>query len=146
MSPQSFLWILFFVPLLSTSTSTPNAYELDKSSCRLELIQHSLHRCRPFLRHGPQRAPLLLMTTDASDNEGAPEECCAQLRQVREGCRCRGIREMVQEVKWEEGFRGRECRGRCGEMLMRGQLLPAMCSVEPHRCKMTQGVGYNDDE
>ncbi|ONK74739.1 uncharacterized protein A4U43_C03F9660 [Asparagus officinalis] len=130
MSPQSFLWILFFV--LLHSTSTPNLPRAGRELMQAGADTQSLH------------VPLLPEARPATS--AAPEECCAQLRQVREGCRCRGIREMVQEVKWEEGFRGRECRGRCGEMLMRGKLLPAMCSVEPHRCEMRQGVGYDDDE
>lgn len=98
------------------------------------------------MKHG--QSQLLMSTGDGGDvkdddnEESAPQECCMQLRQVRRDCRCAMIRDMMQEMEEEEGFRGPECRGRCQEMMMRGRYLPAMCNVKPHTCRMSQGVGY----
>ena len=134
----------FLVLVLVASLATA-AYE--EGSCQREMMRHSIDRCQSFLQHGPRR-PLIISSIssgnrdDNDENVGAPEECCMQLRDVREDCRCRSIRDMVQEVKWEQGFRGRaECRGRCREMMRRGRFLPAMCSMEPHTCMMRLGVG-----
>nr|AAB50873.1 7.8503 kda napin-like protein large chain {fragment ML} [Momordica charantia=bitter melons, seeds, Peptide, 66 aa] [Momordica charantia] len=56
------------------------------------------------------------------------EECCRQLRNVEEQCRCDALQEIAREVQRQE--RGQEG----SQMLQKARMLPAMCGVRPQRC------------
>lgn len=57
-------------------------------------------------------------------------QCCQQLRQMDEECRCEGLREMMMEQMMEMGSVG----GREMEEMVRN--LPSMCGMEPQMCEM----------
>ncbi|KAI4341078.1 hypothetical protein MLD38_025848 [Melastoma candidum] len=64
------------------------------------------------------------------------QDCCEELRQVDDHCRCQGLREIVRDQQQMRGFGGER------EQLERiAEDLPRMCGVGPGRCDIRRG-GY----
>ncbi|KAI4319800.1 hypothetical protein MLD38_033355 [Melastoma candidum] len=64
------------------------------------------------------------------------QDCCEELRQVEDHCRCQGLREIVRDQQQLIGFGGER-----EELERAAEDLPQMCGVGPGRCDIRRG-GY----
>ncbi|ONK74737.1 uncharacterized protein A4U43_C03F9680 [Asparagus officinalis] len=137
--------LFLLLALAASAAAFTSEEDASESTCTREMRRHPLDKyCRSFVkqgrRGGSQGEIMMVDDEDDDDGEGAPEECCNQLRRVKEECRCPAVRRMTREIMQQEGKGSvEECRGgRCGEMMMRGMFLPAICGMEPRTCRMRQ--------
>ncbi|KAF8023886.1 hypothetical protein BT93_F1162 [Corymbia citriodora subsp. variegata] len=121
--------------LVEAHWTTVTSVEIDEEgprrggSCHEQLRRQDLGRCEQLLedvarggREGSER--------EWMESSESLRPCCEQLRQVQEGCRCEGIKQIVREQQGE--FRGEGSR----EMVRSARRLPLTCGVGPQYCEI----------
>ncbi|KAK2984810.1 hypothetical protein RJ640_004635 [Escallonia rubra] len=104
--------------------------------CRRQFQQQQqLRHCQMYTRQGRQYdAELALAMVDGVNPQQQQHlrECCQQLRNVDEQCRCQAIREMVRQQQMGGGSQQEEMK----EMAQKAQYLPRKCNMEPQQCQI----------
>ncbi|KAF8023842.1 hypothetical protein BT93_F1121 [Corymbia citriodora subsp. variegata] len=98
-------------------------------SCREQLRRQDLGRCEQLLEdvaRGGWRASV----RERMESSESLRPCCEQLRQVQEGCRCEGIRQIVRDQQGQ--FRGQGSL----EVARSARRLPSTCGVGPQQCEI----------
>ncbi|KAK3024300.1 hypothetical protein RJ639_043162 [Escallonia herrerae] len=97
--------------------------------------QQQLRHCQMYMRQGSQYdAELALAMVDGVNPQRQQHltECCRQLRNIDEQCRCQAIREMVRQQQMGGGSQQEEMQ----EMAQKAQYLPRRCNMEPQQCQI----------
>ncbi|XP_022154961.1 2S albumin-like [Momordica charantia] len=136
MSKLSSIVALFAVVLLVADAyayrTTVTTVEVDEDNqgrqerCRHIRPREQLRNCENFLRQqgGGRRE---IMENQWGREQGL-EECCRQLRNVEEHCRCDALEEVAREVQSQQhGQQG-------SHILQQARILPSMCQLHPQRC------------
>lgn len=88
-------------------------------------INGQLSQCMDYLVYGHQGRPELFQ---ARYNSEILKQCCKQLEEVKQECRCDAINQMLLED--EKRVESHKLEG----VIRRARNLPAMCNMKPHRC------------
>ena len=97
-------------------------------SCRQQAQrQQNLNECQRYMREQCQSG-----SYDGNNQQQQEqfEQCCQQLRQMDERCRCEGLRQAVRQQQGE--MRGEEMR----EVMECARDLPNQCRLSPQRCEI----------
>ncbi|KAF6158344.1 hypothetical protein GIB67_022424 [Kingdonia uniflora] len=98
--------------------------------CRREIQKRPLTACTDYVL---QPVGVLMMTTEASiENGNVPEQCCQQLKKVKEECWCPAIRDMV--VSMVGGPYGGVALK--DEQVQKALRIPSQCGMTPQKCSM----------
>ncbi|KAL0347049.1 UNVERIFIED_CONTAM: hypothetical protein Scaly_1720900 [Sesamum calycinum] len=90
-----------------TTTAIDDEANQQSQQCRRELQGRQFRSCQMYLSQG--RSPyggddvVLEMSTGNQQSEQSLRECCQQLRNVDERCRCEAIRHAVRQQQQEGG-------------------------------------------
>ncbi|KAL6976272.1 hypothetical protein U1Q18_025059 [Sarracenia purpurea var. burkii] len=83
-----------------------------------------------YLSEG-RRSEIVMTTGQNPQRQEHLQQCCQQLENMDEQCRCEAIKMMVRRQQQEEGER-EEMR----EMMQEAEKLPSMCNLSPRRCQI----------
>ncbi|CAK9176272.1 unnamed protein product, partial [Ilex paraguariensis] len=114
--------------IITTVVEEENPRESQK--CREQIQrQQQLPHCQAYLS---QRSPyeLALNPQEQEEQEQYLRQCCQQLENIDEECRCRAVREAVRQSQQGGGRQAEETR----EMAQRARDLPRRCNLEPQQC------------
>ncbi|KAK3021277.1 hypothetical protein RJ639_047268 [Escallonia herrerae] len=107
-----------------------------RQRCREQFQQQQqLRHCQMYMRQGsPYDAGLALaMVTGVNPQQQQHlRECCQQLRNIDEQCRCEAIRQMVRQQQMGGGSQQEQIQ----EMAQKAQYLPRRCNMEPQQCQI----------
>nr|AJO68010.1 alpha-amylase inhibitor [Trichosanthes kirilowii] len=97
--------------------------------CRQMSAREKLRSCEQYLRQQSRDVLLMRGIDNPRRKEGGSfDECCSELRNVDEQCRC----DLLEEIAREEQ---RQARGQEGRQLLdKARNLPSMCGLRPDRC------------
>ncbi|KAL2523670.1 2S seed storage protein 5 [Abeliophyllum distichum] len=131
-----------FVALLALSsafgyrtTITTTVVEEEKDDCRQQFQQQQqLYHCKMYLSQGSQSEQISLRSIrNPRQQEEHLDDCCQQLRNMSERCRCQAIKQVVQQQEQQGGkYQTREME----EILQKAENLPSKCDVEPKQCQI----------
>ncbi|PKI55884.1 2S albumin-like [Punica granatum] len=115
-----------------------------RQQCREQIQrQQQLFHCQQVLTRGGRYIVLGMRGAEDSNPESL-QQCCQQLRQVEEQCRCQGIEEIVQIQQQQGRLQGQRLR----EVIQTAENLPNMCRLSPQRCSVSvrggSGGGYTE--
>ncbi|KAE8125624.1 hypothetical protein FH972_020407 [Carpinus fangiana] len=97
-------------------------------SCREQVQrQQNLNHCQRFMRQQSQSGRY--EDGNQMQQEGF-QQCCQQLRQMDERCRCEGLRQAVMQQLGQ--LRGEEMQ----EIVESARDLPNQCRLSPQRCEI----------
>ncbi|KAK3024301.1 hypothetical protein RJ639_043163 [Escallonia herrerae] len=100
-----------------------------------EQFQQQLRHCQMYMRQGsPYDAGLALAMVVGVNPQQQQHlrECCQQLRNIDEECRCEAIRQMVRQQQMGGGSQQEQMQG----MAQKAQYLPRRCNMEPQQCQI----------
>ncbi|XP_010064931.1 2S albumin [Eucalyptus grandis] len=98
--------------------------------CRQRILRQQLHKCEQFITQG---RGLIVLPRHEEGGQGSLQQCCQQLRQIDQQCRCEGLKQIVQEQQQQGQLQGQELR----EVVQKAQNLPNMCRLGPQRCDIS---------
>ncbi|KAE9458194.1 hypothetical protein C3L33_09907, partial [Rhododendron williamsianum] len=107
--------------------------------CREQIQrQQNLRNCQRYLqqqaRGGGSDVPMI---TDPNPHQQQQlRQCCEQLENLNEQCRCEGVREAVRQQREQGEMQGEEMR----EMMQQAENLPSRCNLSPRRCQIQASV------
>ncbi|XP_058072669.1 2S seed storage albumin protein-like [Magnolia sinica] len=116
-----------------TETVINEESQSQQQRCQQEVQRKPLDSCRTYLQYG--QGGRLLMVGTARNQGQVPQECCQQMRNVREECRCEALRQMVREQQQQPGqgeFQGEEQE----EIQQRAENIPDQCKLRPQSCQI----------
>uniref|UniRef100_A0A5B7BE13 Putative Protease inhibitor/seed storage/LTP family n=1 Tax=Davidia involucrata TaxID=16924 RepID=A0A5B7BE13_DAVIN len=128
-----------FAVLLAFATAsiyrtTITTVEIDEENpsqaqrCRQQIQRQRLNECQEYLS---QSIRSIMLPTEMGRSRGQQlQECCQQLEEVEEQCRCEAVRRAVQQQQQQEELQGQQRR----EMLQSAQHLTSSCRLQPQRC------------
>ncbi|XP_038889520.1 2S albumin-like [Benincasa hispida] len=99
--------------------------------CRQMRAREEIGRCAEYLTQQSRRPYVLEMRGIENQRRRGGEllnECCNELRNVDEECRCELLEEIVSMERRKGG--GQEER----QMFQRARNLPSMCGIRPQQC------------
>ncbi|KAF8016356.1 hypothetical protein BT93_H1765 [Corymbia citriodora subsp. variegata] len=128
---------LLFVAASASYRTTITTVEFDEeegfggstTGCQRRSSQQ-LRQCKQFITQGRQE----------EGSQGPLHQCCQQLRQMDQRCRCGGLSQIVQEQHQQGQLQGQELR----EVIQKAQNLPNMCRLSPQRCEISIYGGSGD--
>ncbi|CAK9147173.1 unnamed protein product [Ilex paraguariensis] len=134
----AFLLALLFLATASRTTITTTVVEegnpRESQECREQIQrEQQLPHCQRYLS---QRSPyeLVLNPREQEEQEQHLRQCCQQLQNIDEECRCEAVNEAVrQRQRQQEGGRQAEERR---QVEQRAQDLPRRCNLEPQQCQI----------
>ncbi|KAI3471819.1 hypothetical protein Pfo_028472 [Paulownia fortunei] len=145
------LVVLVALARATTYTTTVTTTAVDDEAnpgqyqeCRQQLQGRRFRSCQRYLsqRSGPyngeeEEEEILEMSTG---NPGQQEqqqqylrECCQQLKDVNEECRCEAIKHAVRQLQ-QEGGRGQTEQSQ--QVYQRASSLPRKCNMRPQQCQI----------
>ncbi|XP_026409851.1 2S sulfur-rich seed storage protein 1-like [Papaver somniferum] len=60
------------------------------------------------------------------------QQCCREMRDVTESCRCEAVNMMMQDMMQREEYQGQDMQ----EMMRTAKRLPSMCNMKPQYCEI----------
>ncbi|XP_058219989.1 2S sulfur-rich seed storage protein 2-like [Rhododendron vialii] len=100
--------------------------------CREQIQrQQNLHDCQSYLQQ-QAREYEVAMITNQNPQQQQLRQCCQQLENLDDQCRCEGIRETVRQQREQGEMQGEEMR----EMMQQAENLPSRCNLSPRRCQI----------
>ncbi|XP_047331371.1 2S seed storage albumin protein-like [Impatiens glandulifera] len=100
--------------------------------------QQQLRHCQMYLKEkSGRRSSVLEMSTDNNDDQDQYlDQCCQQLRNLNEQCRCKGLQEAVrqQQQQTRGGERGQTEQSQKQRIVDEAERLPSRCEVSPRSC------------
>ncbi|KAF9597526.1 hypothetical protein IFM89_019440 [Coptis chinensis] len=103
-----------------------NTYQSER--CHRQLSQMRMDSCRQYLQ-----PYMILRRGGGRVHSGRMQQCCQELEEVNQECRCEALRQMMQRM--EGRYEGEQ---QMEETVRRAQRLPNMCGMEPQYCKIPQ--------
>ncbi|OVA10921.1 Bifunctional inhibitor/plant lipid transfer protein/seed storage helical domain [Macleaya cordata] len=116
------------------TTITTTEIENDSTQsekCRREMQGMQMNECERYLEQS-RRGLIMINPT-----RQVPEECCREMREVSEECRCEAVKQMMHHMQQGGEYKGQEMR----EMMQTAKQLPSMCGMRPQHCEIPGG-GY----
>ncbi|XP_038904176.1 2S albumin-like [Benincasa hispida] len=95
--------------------------------CRQMRAREEIGSCAQYLSQQSRYLQMRGIDNQRRREGQAFEECCSELRNVDEECRC----ELLEEIAREEQ---RRARGQGTQMMQRARNLPSMCGIRPQQC------------
>lgn len=112
-----------------TTVEVDDDNQRQQERCRQMRAHEEIGSCAQYLSQQSRYVLQMRGIDNQRRREGhAFEECCNELRNVDEECRC----ELLEEIAMEEQRRARGQEGR--QMLQRARNLPSMCGMRPQQC------------
>ncbi|XP_047335979.1 2S seed storage albumin protein-like [Impatiens glandulifera] len=102
--------------------------------------QQQLRHCQMHLKEKSRRqSSVLEMSTDNNDDDQEQylDQCCQQLRNIDEQCRCKGLQEAVRQQQQQQtrgGERGQTEQRQKQRIIEEAERLPSRCDVSPRSC------------
>ncbi|KAM7498839.1 hypothetical protein LguiA_023253 [Lonicera macranthoides] len=97
--------------------------------------QQQLRHCQMYLRQqcgqGEDDISSLRMVVNPQQQQHR-RECCKQLENIDNQCRCESIRQMMRQQQQEGQMGGQEME----KMAQMAMNLPRMCNMEPQQCQI----------
>ncbi|CAN6464219.1 unnamed protein product [Victoria cruziana] len=100
--------------------------------CRME--QMDLDDCKSYVEEGREGVPVLGLRSGGSSRR-PPRQCCHQLKETRQECRCEAIRQLVAGSS-RKGDEDLEERVDDEPMMKRAEDLPKDCGLSRHHCSV----------
>lgn len=100
--------------------------------CRQQIQREdNLRDCQRYLQQQARRYDVAMITNPNPQQQQQQQlqQCCQQLENLDDQCRCEGVREAVRQ-------QGRMQREEMGEMMQEAENLPSRCNLSPHRCQI----------
>ncbi|KZV34983.1 2S albumin precursor [Dorcoceras hygrometricum] len=129
-----------------TTTITTTIDDIDnpgqQQQCQRQLQGRRFQSCQRYLQQGRQGGrddsedgELVLPAESRGEQSESLRQCCDELRQVNERCRCEAIKQAVREQQQEGGgYRGQEFE----EVYDRARNLPQRCQMRhPRQCQLS---------
>ena len=105
-----------------------------QQQCREQIQrQQNLRHCQMYLAQRRDQYEVAMVTDQNPQQQQHLRECCQQLQQIDEECRCEGVRMAVRQ---QQGQRERE---EMGQVMQMAQDLPSKCNLSPRRCRIQSG-------
>ncbi|KAL3733589.1 2S albumin-like [Eucalyptus grandis] len=130
-----FAAFLLMSHVIEAHWTTITSVEIDEEaprrsgSCHEQLHRQDLNRCEQLFEDIARGSPGRRARERMESSESL-RPCCEQLRQVQEGCRCEGIRQVARGQQGE--FRGEGSL----EVARSARRLPSTCGVAPQHCEI----------
>ncbi|KAM7254770.1 hypothetical protein ACFE04_020011 [Oxalis oulophora] len=119
--------------LVATATVTITTVEIDEAnpsrSCQQQIKGRPLTSCEEFLKEC-SRSPRMMMLESESRCSQQKQDCCDEMKEMDEQCRCQGIKKMMQRQQGQMGQQQME------KMTEKAMDLPRMCRMGPGSCEM----------
>ncbi|CAA2934216.1 2S sulfur-rich seed storage protein 1-like [Olea europaea var. sylvestris] len=119
----------------STTITTTVVEEENKGmGCKRQFEQQQqLYHCKMYLTQRSPSEKISLRSFKNLQTEEHLNDCCQQLEKIKEGCRCRNLKRVVQQQQQEEGSYGAQ---EMEEIVEKAQYLPSKCNLEPQECQL----------
>nr|ARD06057.1 PawS-like protein 1a [Buphthalmum salicifolium] len=102
--------------------------------CRNQIQDQQLNHCHLHLTQGPsfEDSMLLRMAVEnpTQQDQHHLQQCCDQLKQVNEQCRCEAIKKVVQKAQMQQLQGGQQQQQQVQHMLKKAQMLPNQCNLQ----------------
>ncbi|KAG8383841.1 hypothetical protein BUALT_Bualt04G0055700 [Buddleja alternifolia] len=118
----------------TTTTTVEIVNPRESEQCRQQIGLQRLSSCQQYLRSSSRFESSIMPENESGWRETFPQ-CCEDLEQINEECRCEAIKQIAQQERQVERVQGREMR----EMLQTAQSLPALCRISPRYCQNIPG-------
>ncbi|KAI8552753.1 hypothetical protein RHMOL_Rhmol06G0291700 [Rhododendron molle] len=105
--------------------------------CREQIQrQQNLRDCQRFLQQqarGGGGDDIAMITADVPNpRQQQLRQCCQQMENLNEQCRCEGVREAVRQQREQGEMQGEGMR----QMMQEAENLPSRCNLSPRRCQI----------
>ncbi|KAL2250781.1 2S albumin [Sesamum indicum] len=119
-----------------TTTAIDDEANQQSQQCRQQLQGRQFRSCQRYLSqgrspYGGEEDEVLEMSTGNQQSEQSLRDCCQQLRNVDERCRCEAIRQAVRQQQQEGGYQ----EGQSQQVYQRARDLPRRCNMRPQQCQ-----------
>ncbi|KAG5546394.1 hypothetical protein RHGRI_018545 [Rhododendron griersonianum] len=121
-----------------TTTVVEEGNPGQQQRCREQIQrQQNLRDCQRFMMQqarGGGGYDVAMITADVPNPRQQQQlrQCCQQLENLNEQCRCEGVREAVRHQREQGEMQGEEMR----EMMQEAENLPSRCNLSPRRCQI----------
>ncbi|KAK3021276.1 hypothetical protein RJ639_047267 [Escallonia herrerae] len=116
---------------ITTATIEEENPSGSRQRCQEQIQRQQLRSCQRYLMQG-RPYDELGMRMVVNPQQQSLRQCCQQLENVDEQCRCEAIRQVVRQQQ-----QGKEMQGeRMQEMVRKAQYLPQQCNMEPQQCQI----------
>ncbi|KAI3981109.1 hypothetical protein MKX01_032249 [Papaver californicum] len=101
--------------------------------CQREMQGMRMNMCQQYLQQSTQG--LMMVTSNPTGQ--MKQQCCKEMGEVSENCRCEAVNMMMQDMMQRGEIQGQEMQ----EMMRTARQLPSMCNMKPQYCEI-HGTGY----
>ena len=111
--------------------------------CRQQIRPQRLQQCRQFLQQQSQESPYEPVLLNQEEKQQQPLwQCCQQLKNVDEQCRCEAVKQVVQQLQQGEGPYGQQGPQKQQQILQKARQLPGLCNLQPKECQIQPPLPY----
>ncbi|GFP96531.1 hypothetical protein PHJA_001797200 [Phtheirospermum japonicum] len=123
-----------YTTTVTTTTFEDEANQGQQQQCQRQLQGRRFRSCQRYLS---QRGRPYTEEEEVIENPGQQQqqlqECCQQLRNVNEQCRCEAIKHAVRQLQQQEG---QQQTGQSQQVYQRATDLPRKCNMRPQQCQI----------
>ncbi|KAL5722890.1 hypothetical protein ACHQM5_006350 [Ranunculus cassubicifolius] len=117
--------------IVTTVVDEPNPFPSER--CRQQIQGMRMDSCMRYLQ------PTMLLPQMGGHVQPYAQQCCNELENVSQECKCEAIQQIVESVR---GFQGQQQRGQQQQQMMRevmqkAQQLPQVCGFQ-QQCQIRQ--------
>ncbi|KAL3631932.1 hypothetical protein CASFOL_024916 [Castilleja foliolosa] len=126
-----------YTTTVTTTTFEDEANPGQQQQCQRQLQGRQFRSCQRYLSHRSSNEVLEMSTENPGQRQQRLQECCDQLRNVNEQCRCEAIRHAVRQLQQQqqEG-QGQQQTGQSQKVYTRATELPSRCNIRPQQCQI----------
>ncbi|XP_073047260.1 2S seed storage albumin protein-like [Primulina eburnea] len=129
-----------YTTTVSTTTIDDEDNRGRQQECQQQVQGRQFRSCQRYFQQGREGGRFdsvdgeLLLALNRGKQSGSLKECCNELRNVNEECRCEAIRQVVKEQQQGgPGYQGEEIQ----EVYERARELPRRCQfTRPQQCQL----------
>ncbi|KAL3642684.1 hypothetical protein CASFOL_013499 [Castilleja foliolosa] len=129
-----------------TTTVTTTTFEDEanpgqqQQQCQRQLQGRQFQSCQRYLSHrssNEEDDEVLEMSTDnPGQRQQRLQQCCDQLRNVNEQCRCEAIKHTVRQLQQQQQQEGQQQTGQSQKVYARATELPRRCNFRQQQCQI----------
>ncbi|KAL3628286.1 hypothetical protein CASFOL_027332 [Castilleja foliolosa] len=123
-----------YTTTVTTTTFEDEANPGQQQQCQRQLQGRQFRSCQRYLS---QRSSSPYTEEEVIENPGQQQQlqqCCDQLRNVNEQCRCEAIKHAVRQLQQQQ--EGQQQTGQSGQVYQRATELPRKCNMRPQQCQI----------
>ncbi|KAL6548123.1 hypothetical protein OROHE_009185 [Orobanche hederae] len=126
-----------YTTTITTTTFEDEGNPGQQQQCQRQLQGRQFRSCQRYLmqRSGSyteEDEDVLEMMSTGNPGQQSLQECCQQLKNVNEQCRCEAIKRAVQQTQQKEG---QPSTGQ-SQVYQKAMELPRMCNMRPQKCQI----------